>query len=77
MFASVSWVAEADLNLYFLAMRVYCRLNSGTTEPGTYATVSKSGKVKAKQAGKGKKVTITAMATDGSGKKAKVKIKIK
>lgn len=42
-----------------------------------YATVSKSGKVKAKKAGKGKTVTITAKATDGSNKKAKVKIKIK
>lgn len=48
-----------------------------TSSNTKYATVSKSGKVKAKQAGKGKKVTITAMATDGSGKKAKVKIKIK
>ena len=48
-----------------------------TSSNTKYATVSKSGKVKAKQAGKEKKVTITAMATDGSGKKAKVKIKIK
>ena len=48
-----------------------------TSSNTKYATVSKCGKVKAKQAGKGKKVTITAMATDGSGKKAKVKIKIK
>ena len=48
-----------------------------TSSNTKYATVSKSGKVKAKRAGKGKKVTITAMATDGSGKKAKVKIKIK
>ena len=42
-----------------------------------YATVSKTGKVTAKKAGKGKTVTITAMSTDGSGKKASVKIKIK
>lgn len=48
-----------------------------TSSNTKYATVSKSGKVKAKRAGKGRKVTITAMATDGSGKKAKVKIKIK
>ena len=42
-----------------------------------YATVSSSGKVKAKKAGKGKKVKITARATDGSGKKKTVAIKIK
>lgn len=42
-----------------------------------YATVSKSGVVTTKKAGKGKKVTITATATDGSGKKASVTIKIK
>ena len=42
-----------------------------------YATVSGSGKVKTKKAGKGKKVKITAMATDGSGKKASKVIKIK
>ena len=41
-----------------------------------YATVSKSGKVITKKAGKGKTVIITAMATDGSGRKARVKIKI-
>ena len=35
-----------------------------------YATVSSSGKVSAKKAGKGKKVKITAAATDGSKKKA-------
>ena len=42
-----------------------------------YATVSSSGKVKAKKAGKGKTVTITATSTDGSNKKSSVKIKIK
>ena len=42
-----------------------------------YATVSKSGKVKTKKAGKGKTVTITATSTDGTNKKAKIKIKIK
>lgn len=42
-----------------------------------YATVSSSGKVKAKKAGKGKIVKITARATDGSGKTKTVKIKIK
>ena len=48
-----------------------------TSSNTEYATVSKSGKVTAKNAGKGKTVKITAMATDGSGKKATVKIKIK
>ena len=42
-----------------------------------YATVTGSGKVKTKRAGKGKTVKITAMATDGSGKKASVKIRLK
>ena len=42
-----------------------------------YATVTGSGKVKTKRAGKGKTVKITAMATDGSGKKKAVTIKIK
>ena len=42
-----------------------------------YATVSSSGKVKAKKAGKRKKIKITAMATDGSGKKKTITIKIK
>ena len=42
-----------------------------------YATVSSSGKVKAKKAGKNKKIKITAMATDGTGKKKTVTIKIK
>lgn len=42
-----------------------------------YATVSSSGKVTAKKAGKGKKVKITAMATDGSGKKKTAVIRIK
>lgn len=47
-----------------------------TSSNTKYATVSKSGKVTAKKAGKGKTVTITATATDGSGKKSSVKIKI-
>lgn len=42
-----------------------------------YATVSSTGVVKAKKAGKGKTVTITATSTDGTNKKAKIKIKIK
>lgn len=42
-----------------------------------YATVSASGKVTAKKAGKGKKVKITAMATDGTGKQKTVTIRIK
>lgn len=42
-----------------------------------YATVSSTGKVKAKKAGKGKKVKITAYAVDGSNKKKTVVIKIK
>ena len=42
-----------------------------------YATVTASGVVKTKKAGKGKKVKITAMATDGSGKKATITIKMK
>ncbi len=41
-----------------------------------YATVSKSGKVKIKKAGRGKTVTIYATAKDGSKAKAKCKIKI-
>lgn len=48
-----------------------------TSSNTKYATVSKSGKVTAKKAGKGKKVTITASSMDGSNKKAKVTIKIK
>lgn len=48
-----------------------------TSSNSKYATVSKTGKVKAKKAGKGKFVTITAVSTDGSNKKAKIKIKIK
>ena len=48
-----------------------------TSSNTKYATVSKSGKVTTKKAGKGKTVTITATATDGSAKKAKIKIKIK
>ncbi len=42
-----------------------------------YATVTSSGKVKSRKAGKKKTVKITAIATDGSGKKATIKIKIK
>lgn len=48
-----------------------------TSSNTKYATVSNSGKVKTKKAGRGKKVKITAMATDGSGKKKTVTIKIK
>ena len=42
-----------------------------------YATVTQTGVVKAKKAGKGKYVTITAAATDGSNKKGKLRLKIK
>lgn len=42
-----------------------------------YATVTSSGKVKTKKAGKKKTIKITAMATDGSNKKATIKIKLK
>lgn len=42
-----------------------------------YATVSNSGKVKTKKAGKGKYVIIYAKSTDGSNIKAKIKIKLK
>ena len=42
-----------------------------------YATVTSSGKVKTKKAGKKKTVKITATATDGSNKKATIKIQIK
>ena len=42
-----------------------------------YATVTQTGVVKAKKAGKGKYVTITAAATDGSNKKGKIRLKIK
>ena len=48
-----------------------------TSSNTSYATVTKSGKVKTFAAGKGKTVKITARATDGSGKKKTVKIKIK
>lgn len=41
-----------------------------------YATVSKSGTVKAKKAGKGKTVKITAISTDGSNKRKTIKVKI-
>ncbi len=41
-----------------------------------YATVSSSGRVKTRKAGKGRRVKITARATDGSGKKKSVTIKI-
>ncbi len=47
-----------------------------TSSNTKYATVSSSGKVKARKAGKGKKVKITVTATDGSGKKKAVTIKI-
>lgn len=50
---------------------------SWTSSNTKYATVSKTGKVTAKKAGKGKTVKITAKALDGSGKKAVVKLKIK
>lgn len=48
-----------------------------TSSNTKYATVSASGKVKTKKAGKGKTVKITAMATDGSGKNQVVKVRIK
>ena len=48
-----------------------------TSSNSKYATVSSSGKVTAKKAGKGKKVKITGTATDGSGKKKTVTIKIR
>ena len=48
-----------------------------TSSNSKYATVSASGKVIAKKAGKGKKVKITVTATDGSGKKKTVTIKIR
>lgn len=48
-----------------------------TSSNPDYATVSKSGKVKALKAGKGKTVKITAMATDGSKKKSVLRIRIK
>lgn len=42
-----------------------------------FATVSKTGKVTARKAGKGKTVIITAVSTDGSNKKASVVIRTK
>ena len=48
-----------------------------TSSNTEYATVTSTGVVKTKKAGKGKTVTITAMSTDGTNKKAKIKIKIK
>lgn len=48
-----------------------------TSSNTKYATVSSSGKVSTKKAGKGKKVKITATATDGSNKKSSITIKIK
>ncbi len=48
-----------------------------TSSNSRYASVSSSGVVKAKKAGKGKAVKITAMATDGSNKKSTVRVKIK
>ena len=50
---------------------------SWTSSNTKYATVSTSGKVTAKKAGKGRTVKITAKAMDGSGKNAVVKLKIK
>ena len=47
-----------------------------TTSNKKYATVSSSGKVVTKKAGKGKTVKITAMATDGTKKKSVIKFKI-
>ena len=48
-----------------------------TSNNTRYATVTSSGKVKTKKAGKKKIIKITAMATDGSNKKATNKIKLK
>lgn len=48
-----------------------------TSSNTKYATVSKTGVVKASKKAKGKSVKITARALDGSGKKATIKIKIK
>lgn len=48
-----------------------------TSSNTKYATVTQTGVVKAKKAGKGKYVTITAAATDGSNKKGKLRLKIK
>lgn len=48
-----------------------------TSNNTKYATVTSSGKVKTKKAGKKKTIKITAMATDGSNKKATIKIKLK
>ena len=48
-----------------------------TSNNTRYATVTSSGKVKTKKAGKKKTIKITAMAIDGSNKKATIKIKLK
>ena len=48
-----------------------------TSSNTKYATVTSTGVVKAKKAGKGKSVKITARATDGSNKKKTITIKIK
>lgn len=48
-----------------------------TSNNTKYATVTSSGKVKTKKAGKKKTIKITAMATDGTNKKATIKIKLK
>ena len=48
-----------------------------TSSNTKYATVSKTGVVKASKKAKGKSVKITARALDGSGKKATINIKIK
>ncbi|MCR5667370.1 MAG: Ig-like domain-containing protein [Eubacterium sp.] len=50
---------------------------SFTSSNTKYATVTKTGKVKTKKAGKGKTVKITIQSTDGSGVKKVIKIKIK
>ena len=67
-----------------LKLRVVIKADKGANKKicwissnSKYATVTSSGKIKAKKAGKKKVVKITAMATDGSNKKATVKIQIK
>ncbi len=47
-----------------------------TSSNKKYATVTDSGMVNTKKAGKNKSVTITARATDGTNKKAKIKLTI-
>lgn len=48
-----------------------------TSSNTKYATVSSSGKVYTKKAGKKKKVKITAMETDGSGQKKVITVIMK